>query len=145
MRVIVDGDGCPDLDGIIDVCKSRNTEVVVYADYAHCINKEDCKIIICDIGKDSADMKILNDIQRGDVLISQDYGLSSMALMKGVFVLHVSGTIIHSENIEMLLMSRYLSAKERKKNNRVKGPAARTKEVSEYFLKQLENVICKES
>jgi uncharacterized protein YaiI (UPF0178 family) len=64
-----------------------------------------------------------------------------MALMKGAKVLHVSGKVIDNDNVEMLLMSRYLSAKERKKNNRIKGPSARTKEISDYFIKQLEMLI----
>ena len=140
MRVLVDGDGCPDLDEIIHICHLYNIDINVYVDYAHNIEK-DCNVIICDIGKDSADMRILNDINKGDILITQDYGLSSMALMKNARVLHVSGKIIDNDNVEMLLMSRYLSAKERKKNNRIKGPSARTNEVRDYFIKQLEMLI----
>ena len=145
MRVFVDGDGCPDLDDIIHICYLYNVDVVVYIDYAHSILKEHCKIVVCDIGNDSVDMRIINDIHKNDILITQDYGLASHALVKGVKVLHVSGQIINNDNIDMFLFSRFLSAKERKKNNRVKGPSPRTQEVREKFLKILEFLLKEES
>ena len=104
MRVFVDGDGCPDLDDIIDICSLYNVDVVVYVDYAHSISKQHCKVVVCDIGNDSVDMRIISDIERNDILITQDYGLASHALVRGVKVIHVSGQIIDNDNIDMFLL-----------------------------------------
>ena len=46
-----------------------------------------------------------------------------------------------SENIEELLMSRYVSAKQRKSGKRTRGPAKRTDEVRNQFLKQLDKIL----
>ena len=46
-----------------------------------------------------------------------------------------------SENIEELLMSRYVSAKQRKSGRRTRGPAKRTDEVRNQFLKQLDKIL----
>ena len=71
---------------------------------------------------------ILSYIQAGDLLISQDYGLASLALLKEALVLHVSGKRISEDNINNLLMSRYL------------GHISRNQKTSYYFLRELEKI-----
>ncbi len=93
------------------------------------------------MGKDSVDQAIINICKKGDLVISQDYGLASYALLKGAQVLHPSGKVINNENIDQLLMGRYVSAKQRRMNKRVKGPAKRTDKIHDIFLRQLENIL----
>ena len=47
----------------------------------------------------------------------------------------------YNDNIEELLMSRYVSAKQRKSGKRTRGPAKRTDEVRNQFLKQLDKIL----
>ena len=88
----------------------------VYLDYAHLLKEAPYQVIECEIGRDSVDMRILSDLQKNDILITQDYGLSALALGKGAYVLHVSGLQITSNNIDELLLRRYLGAHQRKKS-----------------------------
>ena len=140
MRILIDGDACPNRKEVIDIAKQYHVEVIVFVDYAHMLN-DDCQIIQCDVGRDSVDMMIMNSAQSQDLVITQDYGLASLLLMKNVKVLHVSGKMITHENIDELLTSRYLSAMQRKQNKHLKGPSKRTKEVENDFLKQLQYLI----
>ena len=83
---------------------------------------------------------ILSYIQEGDLLISQDYGLASLALLKNVTILHVSGKRITEDNINNLLTSRYLGHLSRKQHKHVKGPKKRNYKTSQFFLRELEKI-----
>ena len=56
-------------------------------------------------------------------------------------VIHVSGMIINIDNIDQLLMSRYISAKQRRAQKHLKGPSKRTLEIKNKFLNTLENLL----
>lgn len=140
MRILIDGDACPNRKEVIALAKQYQIEVIIFVDYAHMI-EEDCQVIQCDVGRDSVDMMIVNKAKSRDVVITQDYGLASLLLMKEVKVLHVSGKQITQDNIDELLTTRYLSAMQRKQNKHLKGPSKRTKEVENNFLQQLKYLI----
>ena len=95
---------------------------------------------MCEVGKDSVDQMILSYLQEGDLLISQDYGLASLALLKNVTILHVSGKRITEDNINNLLTSRYLGHLSRKQHKHVKGPKKRNYKTSQFFLRELEKI-----
>lgn len=137
MALLVDGDACPDLMLIKKIALKKQVEMIVYVDYAHYIQDDYFKTIICDVGKDSCDLNLLNDLKEGDLVITQDYGLASLALGKGAKVIHVSGKMIDEDNIDELLMSRYISSKQRKAKVHIKGPGKRSKAIQQQFLKQL--------
>ena len=141
MRLLIDGDACPNREDIKRIALQYHLEMIVFIDYAHMIFDDDIEIVQCETGHDSVDMAIVNRTQGGDLVITQDYGLAGLILSKGAYVLHVSGKRITQDNIDGLLMSRYISAKERKKSNHLKGPAKRTQEVKDLFLRQLEIII----
>lgn len=141
MVILVDGDACPDLLEIKELAKYYLIEMIVFVDYAHIIQDDYFKVIFCEVGKDSVDQAIVNVCKKGDLVISQDYGLASLVLLKGAKVLHPSGKIINDENIDRLLMDRYVSFKQRRMNKRIKGPVKRTGEIHNIFLEQLENLL----
>ena len=140
MRILVDGDASPQINEISILTKKYHKELIVYSDTHH-MHQGDYQIIICDQGRDSVDHKIINDVRSGDLVITQDYGLASYVLLKNAYVLHVSGKMINQDNIDALLMQRYLGVKERKANKHIKGPKKRTKETEIFFTQQLENIL----
>jgi uncharacterized protein YaiI (UPF0178 family) len=89
--------------------------------------------IYVDSGADAADYRIMKLAQKGDLIITQDYGLASLGLAKGCTVLHHSGYSYTNENIDQLLQTRYLSAMARKSGKRTKGPKPFTAEDREKF------------
>ncbi len=139
MRLLIDGDACPNRNEIKGIAKKHQVEMLVFMDYAHSVEDEDYKIIQCEIGHDSVDMVLLKAARTGDLAITQDYGLAGMLLSKGARVLHVSGKPITSDNIDGLLMHRYLGAKARKATHHTKGPKKRTNEDKERLLTAIDN------
>lgn len=141
MRLLIDGDACPDKEYIKQLAIQYQIDMLVYIDYAHILDDDYYQVIECEIGHDSVDMKIVHDASSGDLVVTQDYGLASLLLSQNVKVLHPSGMIIDLKNIDELLMSRYLSVQLRRSQKRVKGPSKRSGEMRKKFLIELEKIL----
>lgn len=144
MVLLVDGDACPNISEIKILAQQYQIKMLVFVDYAHVLNDDYFSTITCAVGDDSVDLTLLRYAGKDDLVISQDYGLASLVLLKGARVLHVNGLIIDEKNIEQLLMTRYLGAKARRSGKRTKGPAKRSPEIQQYFLEQLERMLMSE-
>ena len=136
MHIYVDADACPVKEVIIEEASARKLPVTLVSSIAHFSKKKlpsNVQTIYVDIGAEAADYKIIQLIQSGDILVTQDYGLASLALPKAVAVLNQKGYAYTKENIEPLLQQRYFSAMQRKSGKRTKGPKPFTNENKEKF------------
>ncbi|MCR2820423.1 YaiI/YqxD family protein [Lederbergia panacisoli] len=143
--IYVDADACPVKSDIGLISKEFMIHVRYIASYDH-IRKsveESGEWIFVDPGKDSADLYILNKIRQGDILITQDIGLASLALAKGVYALSARGTEYEEESIQTALDFRYLAAKERERGNYGKGPKPFTIQDRQNFQKSLRRLLSK--
>jgi len=93
------------------------------------------------VDADAADYRIMKLAEKGDIIVTQDYGLASLGLAKGCVVLHHNGYSYTNEDIDQLLQSRYLSAMARKSGKRTKGPEPFTSEDREKFKEHFKRVI----
>ncbi len=118
MRIFVDADGCPVVDIAIKVAKSYGLEIVVVKNYSHELADDYATIVTVDESPDSADFYIANNAIKGDIVITQDYGLAAMALGKCAFCLNQNGLIISSKNISMLLERRHINREIRRKHKK---------------------------
>lgn len=84
-------------------------------------------------GADAVDYKLIVICQIGDVVVTQDYGVAVMALGKGVYAIHQLGNWYTNDNIDQMLMERYLNKKARmgSHKNHLKG---HKKNTSAYSL-----------
>lgn len=137
MKIIIDADACPVTDITVTTAKKHKIECIIVCDNTHFIQKSDAETIIVDKGADSADCRIANLAQKGDIVITQDYGLAALVLGKGGKALNQNGLIYTDSNIENLLFTRYIGKKERMAGNRTKGPKKRTLQNDKDFLKSL--------
>ncbi len=128
MKVLIDADACPVKDIAIKVAKVFELEVLIFCDTAHEIKREGIETITVSQGADAVDYEILKRIQKNDILISQDYGLASIALAKEAFAINQNGLIYNKFNIESLLFSRHMSKKARESGKRTTGPKKRLRE-----------------
>src|SRR5699024_5517515 len=94
-----------------------------------------------DKGAEMADFKIMSIVKRGDIIITQDYGLASMLLGKGCYVIHHKGFQYTEHNIDRLLSSSYASAQARRAGYRTKGKKAFTDEDRAKFANAFENFL----
>lgn len=135
MRIWVDADACPVTDFVIREAGCRNIEVVLVADYNHKLSGAGAARIVVDTAKDSADLRIANLIQKGDLLVTQDYGAAALALGKGARALNQNGLVFTPENIGELLMQRHTGQKIRRMGGKTAAVPKRTKQDSKLFGK----------
>lgn len=119
-RILVDADACPQgVRRIIErTCSRSGIELLFVTDTNHEISTEHGNVIIVDQGHDSVDLAIINRLRAKDIVVTQDYGLASLALAKRAKAIHPSGKIYNESNIDFLLMDRHLSAKSRRAGER---------------------------
>ena len=138
---MVDEDACPVVDLTVREAKARNIPVTLITDTAHVLNRTDAEVITVEKGSDSADFKLVNLVQKGDLVVTQDYGLAAMVLAKGGRALNQNGMIYSEQNMDTLLFTRHIAKKVRMAGGRTKGPHKRTKEQDEDFLRTLQRML----
>ena len=137
MYVFIDADACPVVDIAIKVCREFNTQCILMCDTAHRMEREGAQTLIFDKGADSVDFALVNRVQPGDVVITQDYGLASMCLAKRAIVLHQDGWQYTEDNIQALLFQRHAAKEYRAAGGRTKGPSKRKPEQDKAFSQAL--------
>jgi len=130
MEIIVDADACPVKHIIEAAAKEYQIPVTMIIDTSHILSSGYSEVITVSKGADSVDFAVITRASRGDIIVTQDYGVAAMALGKGAHAIHQSGLIFTNDNIDQLLMTRHLTKKaiRSKKKNHVKGPKKRTLE-----------------
>ncbi len=141
MRILIDADGCPVVEQSIKVAEKFNLEAIIFCDTAHWFDGKNTRVVMVSKGVDAVDFAILNNIQKRDIVITQDYGLASLVLSKNAYAINQSGMIYTEENIDELLYSRYISKKMRNSGVRMKGPKKRNKSQNLIFEQNLEKLI----
>lgn len=137
MKLLVDADACPVVDLAVREANQRNIPVILITDTSHILNRTDAQVITVEKGNDSADFKLVNLVEKGDLVITQDYGLAAMVLAKGGKALNQNGLIYSEKNMDTLLFTRHIAKKVRMSGGRTKDPHKRTHEQNEAFLKSL--------
>ena len=135
MRILIDGDGCPVIDPAIKISQQMELEVILFCDTAHFFDKEGVTVITVTQGNDATDFRLVNTVEKGDIIITQDYGLAAMGLAKGAYPINQNGLLYTDKNIDQLLFSRHIGKEVRRQGGRTKGPRKRTKMQDEAFEK----------
>jgi uncharacterized protein YaiI (UPF0178 family) len=143
MKILIDADGSPVRELTIQIAKTYQLEVIVVCNYHHQITSEYAKVVTVDSGRDMADYEIVQRIEKGDLVVTQDYGLASLVIMKNGFALHQNGWFYTKHNIDMLLLQRQISQKVRKSKKRVSHIPKRKESDNVEFEKTLVDFIRK--
>lgn len=126
MKIYIDADGCPVVRNTLKIAKKFGVLCVIICDTAHRIEYDGAETIVVSQGADSVDFRLVNLISKGDIVITQDYGLAAMCLGKNAIVLHQDGKQYTEENISGLLEFRAIGKKIRRNGDRTKGMPKRT-------------------
>ncbi|NLN86317.1 MAG: YaiI/YqxD family protein [Syntrophomonadaceae bacterium] len=141
MKIVVDADACP-VKGIIETVGERwGVGVVLVSNHHHRMQSDYASIVVVDGASQAADLAIMNMVCRGDLVVTQDYGLASMVMAKGSYALDPSGRVFNDDNIDRLLMNRYLSQKARRAGGRTRGPRKRRQLDNDRFAHSLERIV----
>lgn len=141
MTVFIDADGCPVVDIAVEAARKRNTECIIICDTSHVFDKEGAKTITVSKGADSVDFALVNMLQPGDIVVTQDYGLAAMCLARKAIVISQDGLLYTDDNIDSLLQSRYEAKKIRNAGGRMKGPKKRKPEQDMRFLSRFNDLL----
>ena len=140
-RIVVDADGCPVVNECIGAAKRFGLECLLLCDTAHRFEREGARTLVFSKGADSVDFALVNLVQPGDLVVTQDYGLAAMCLARKVRILNQNGMEYTAQNIDGLLMARHTAKKIRSSGGRLKGPPKRTPAQTQAFVAALEAIL----
>ena len=145
VKILVDADACPVIKIVEQVAKENNIEVILLCDTNHVLTSDYSEVKIIGAGADAVDFALVNQCSKGDIVVTQDYGVAAMILGKGAYGIHQSGKWYTNDNIDQMLMERHMAKKARRSSNKhhMKGPAKRTEEDDVRFRESFEKLIKK--
>lgn len=146
MKILVDADACPVKDIIEDIAKKFQVPVLMLIDTSHILNSDYSEIILVSKAPDAVDIALINRTTKGDIVVTQDYGVAAMALGKGAYAIHPGGKVYTDYNIDILLMERDIARKARRSGERIKNhsskrTAADNERFRDAFLRLFNNAL----
>ena len=84
MQIFVDADACPVVDIVETIAEKYNISTTLLCDTNHILYSDYSEVIVVGAGADAVDYKLISICHKGDVVVSQDYGVAAMALRKGL-------------------------------------------------------------
>ncbi len=141
MKIYVDADGCPVVDEAVEIAKNHKLEIIIVKNYSHEITDSYATVVSVDISRDSADFYIVNRIKKGDIIITQDYGLAAMCLSKEAIPISQNGLVFSTNNIDGMLNRRHLHQQLRKQNKYYGKAKKRNSESDREFERSLKRLV----
>ncbi|MFX0548518.1 YaiI/YqxD family protein [Hathewaya histolytica] len=141
MKILVDADACPSRHIIEKVARDNNLKLIFYCSLNSIVSCEYGEVVCVDSGFQAVDMKIANELESFDIVVSQDYGVAAIALSKNAYAINPKGYIYTSENIDSMLMQKHISHKIRRGGGKVSNAKKRKIEDDDRLLKNLYKLI----
>ncbi|EOS38452.1 hypothetical protein C808_02653 [Lachnospiraceae bacterium M18-1] len=145
MKILVDADIRSVVSIVERIAKKHRIPVILLCDTNHVLQSGYSEVKVIGAGTDAVDFALVSLCQKGDLVVTQDYGVAAMILGKGAYGIHQSGKWYTNENIDQMLMERHISKKARrsKAKHYMKGPTKRTAEDNTRFDESLKRLIQK--
>lgn len=133
MRVIIDADACPRAAmAAVERLRARfGYELVSVSSFNH-VHERPNHVTVGDEDQ-ATDLALINMTRRGDLIVTQDWGLAALALGRGAFAIDPGGRVFAEDKMGFLLEERNLKARYRRGGGRTRGPSARTREDDRRF------------
>lgn len=142
--IYIDADASPAVQDVIQLKEELHLEVILVHSGAHLRSSplpEGVRTIVVESGPDAADYEIVKRVKKDDIAVTEDLGLTSILLAKGVHVINAYGKVIRHMEMDSLLEVRHAAQKERRSGKRTKGPKKRRQEDKEQFRKSLRELV----
>lgn len=146
MKIYVDADACPKVVKQVLFKAVERLHVYMYlvADqFMHLPQSEFIKFIKVPSEIDSADEKIVELTQPGDLIITADIPLADKVVSKGGFAINPRGELYTENNIKERLAVRDIMAEIRSTGVETGGPAPFNLKDKEKFANQLDKFLTK--
>ena len=142
MKILVDADACPVKDIIETVAQKLQIPVIMLIDTSHILTSNYSEIISVSKAPDAVDFALINRTTKGDVVVTQDYGVAAMALGKGAYAIHPGGKIYTDYNIDVMLMERDIAKRCRRAGERIGGHAKKRTAADNNKFKEVFTQLC---
>jgi len=97
MHIYVDADACPVVRQTEELAQKYGVAVTLLCDTNHVLRSDYSEVKVIGAGADAVDLALVNLCQKGDLVVTQDYGVAAMvALGKKAYAIHQNGCVIHS-------------------------------------------------
>lgn len=136
-KILIDADACPVKALVRHYAQSLGIPLIMVADDSHLLEDDYATVVTVSQGADAADYKLIGMTAPGDLVITQDYGVASMALGKGAAAISFGGLIFTADNIDQLLFERHIGRKLRQSGRKSAKIRPRTPEDDRHFLQSL--------
>ncbi len=133
MKILVDADACPVKDIIVQTARRYSLQVLMFIDTSHLLEDGYSEVITVDKARDSVDIALINKAGAGDIVVTQDYGVATMALSKKAYSINQNGLVYNKDNIDRLLFERFLSQKIRRSGGKTSNQRKRSREDDDRF------------
>lgn len=141
MRILIDADGCPVVEIAIRIAKENGIPCILICDTSHIFDKYEVATITVSKGADSVDLALANMAEKGDIVITQDYGLAALCLARGAVPVSQDGMVYNNSNIDGLLMQRHTAKKIRMGGGKLRGNSKRKPEQDLKFEKVFNDML----
>jgi uncharacterized protein YaiI (UPF0178 family) len=135
--VYIDADACPVVRDALSISRAHRLPVVLVGNESQNLarfgERSEVETVQVSLGRDAADFAIVERLQPGDVVITQDLGLAAMTLGRRASAISPRGRIHSAATIDMELAVRHAEQKHRRAGGRTRGPAAMEDEDRERF------------
>jgi uncharacterized protein YaiI (UPF0178 family) len=142
--IAVDGDACPVKQEVYRVAKRYDVDVLVVAATWIRVPDEDRVrfVLVKDDGKlDAADDRIVEEVDEGDIAITEDVHLAARCLEKGARVISPRGRVFSKETIGEVVSTRDMMADLREAGLATGGPKPFHKSDRSAFLQRLDEAV----
>jgi uncharacterized protein YaiI (UPF0178 family) len=143
--VFIDADACPVTREAIGLARSHGAGVVLVANatqnLAKHLGRSGVEALQVSGGRDAADFAIIERLQPGDIVVTQDIGVAAMALGRDAGAISPRGRIFYQATIDIEMEVRHAEQRVRRAGGRTRGPAPFTDEDREHFGEQLTRML----
>ena len=135
LRILIDADACPVVREAVEMARQRSLPVTLLCDEHHLLTSDYAQVRHISSGADAVDIALMNLCRRGDIVLTQDYGVAAMALGRGAYAIHHTGKRYTDDNIDLMLMERHMAKKARRASGKhhLRGPAKFTQDDRSRF------------
>lgn len=133
MKVLVDADACPVKHIIERIAREYKIPVIMVIDTSHILHSDYSEILQVSKAPEAVDIALINRTSAGDIVVTQDYGVASMALGKRAYAINQNGKYYTEENIDRLMFERHIAKKQRRAGNKTSSIKKRTRENDSHF------------
>jgi hypothetical protein len=142
MRLFVDADACPVKDETLRVAERHNLALTFIGNswmrgFDHPLVNQ---VVVAE-GLDAADHRIVEEVEAGDVVVTNDIPLAARVVQKGARAIDCRGKPFDEASIGMALAVRDLMTSLRDAGTITGGPSSYNKQDRSRFLDGLERLI----